>query len=101
MADTRIVYGASCTWWDSIDRVALTPPQGQFGNRLPCCPNCSGVLFEVENEEKWWSGARKFEADGHPGYVKMIEWARGRCFASMAYLKEVYAVRGETEEADG
>lgn len=88
--DTRIVYGASCTWWDGI-HAAGHAPAGPSGHRLPCCPHCGSMLFEMDSDEPWFAGARRYEADGHPGYVAMIEWARGRCFPNLAALEQAYA----------
>lgn len=74
MSDTRIVYGAVCSWWDSIDKVASKP------SGLPCCPECGGPLFEVATPEDWWAGAWRYQAESEPGYVLFLEWLRGRCF---------------------
>lgn len=68
-----IVYGARCTWWDAIERVALRP------SGLPCCPKCEGPLFQ-QKERDWWAGVDRYEAEGNPGYGEMLEWIRGRCF---------------------
>ena len=88
--DTRIPYGARCTWWDSIDKVGsrLTP-----SGSIPCCPHCRNVLFEVESEEVWFAGADRYEAAGHPGYRAMLEWGRGKCFPDLEALKDAYARR--------
>lgn len=75
MKDERIVYGAMCMWWDSIEKAA------QLKNGLPCCPHCRGVLYEVASEEVWMDGVKK-HAISKPGYVEFIQWMRGRCFAS-------------------
>jgi hypothetical protein len=83
MKDTRIAYGARCTWWDSIQNV------GKHG-RLPCCPQCGNVLYEMPDEATWYNGATRYEAEGHPGYRAMVEWARGKCFANYAELKAAY-----------
>lgn len=85
--DNRIAYGARCTWWDGIRKV------GKHPSGLPCCPHCRGMLFEMENESQWFAGADRYEADGHPGYRAMIEWARGRCFRNMAEIKAAYEQR--------
>lgn len=69
----RIVYGARCTWWDSISNVA-TKASG-----LPCCPHCGSPLFEQPDERTWWAGVDAYERDAHPGYRELIEWSRGRC----------------------
>jgi hypothetical protein len=71
--DTRIVYGARCTWWDSITEVAKHP------SGLPCCPHCRGVLYEMASEAEWWAAVDQFGLS-NPDYRAFIEWLRGRCF---------------------
>lgn len=92
--DTRIVCGARCVWWDSIDKAGSLPtkPGSPFGG-LPCCPHCRSPLFEMANEAQWWEGVERYERDGHPGYRQMIEWQRGKCFPSIDHVKAAYAVR--------
>jgi hypothetical protein len=85
----RIVYGVRCTWWDSIAKI------GKLDGGLPCCPHCRGVLFEVDNEEQWWSGVDRYEAAGHPGYRAKMEWARGRCFPNFQALVDAFEHREE------
>jgi hypothetical protein len=87
--DTRIVYSVSGTWWDSIAKVA------KDSSGLPRCPHCGSVLFEMDSEEPWWAGARRYEADGHPGYVDMITWGRGKCFPNLPALEAAYANRSD------
>lgn len=110
-ADPRIVYGARCLWWDSIDKVGNTGPfrrgrlepnpnggplkyvndgQGPISPGLPCCPHCRGLLLEAENLDAWMKNAPAYEADGHPGYVAMLTWSRGRCFKTAAEQKAAY-----------
>ena len=89
MTDTRIVYGALCTWWDGIDNVGLLPA-GPSGHRLPCCPHCASPLFELPNEDQWWSQVEAHEKAGHPGYRAFIEWLRGRCFGTLASAMATY-----------
>ncbi len=85
----RIVYGARCTWWDSIDKVGHTVPRvGEY--RLPVCPHCRQVLFEVPNEAEWFAAVDRYEAAGHPGYRARMTWARGRCFPNMETLDAIY-----------
>lgn len=84
MADSRIVYGARCSWWDSIDKVSTTP------SGLPCCPHCGGVLFEIESEAAWWAAARDFETRQQPGYVAFLEWSRGRCYPTYDEALDAY-----------
>jgi len=82
--DTRIVYSVHGTWWDSIDKVSTK-------NGLPVCPHCGSPLFEMESEDVWWAGVDRYEANGHPGYRAMMEWARGKCFSTMSALVFAYA----------
>ncbi len=90
VVDERVVYGACCVWWDSIYKVKVNTAG------LPCCPFCSSVLLEVENEKKWYEWTDKYEADGHRGYRKFIEWLRGKCFPTMrAAALEYEAKTGE------
>ncbi len=86
--DTRIAYGARCTWWDGIRKVEKMPAGGGF--LLPCCPHCHGMLFEVANEGEWFAAVDKHEAAGNPGYRATVEWGRGKCFRSYAELKRAY-----------
>jgi hypothetical protein len=90
--DTRIPYGARCTWWDSIDNVGRREtPSGA----IPCCPHCMNVLFEVESEKVWFESVDRHEANGNPGYRAMVEWSRGKCFRSYGDLKAAYAERAK------
>lgn len=91
MADKRISYGVGCLWWDFINKVGTTGK-----SRLPCCPHCRGVLFEMDNEKEFFDGARKYEANGHPGYIEQLLWMRGKCFKSMQAANLAYK-----EAADG
>lgn len=92
MSDTRIAYGARCTWWGHIREVGHRTVSGD--HPLPCCPHCRGMLFEMDNEGQWFSGADRYEASGHPGYRKMLEWSRGKCFPNLGALETAY--RAET-----
>ena len=84
MTDLRVVYGATCAWWDTIDKIATTD------SGLPCCPHCKGVLFEMDNEEEWWKGVNKYEKAGHPNYRVMIRWLRGKCFPTFDKAQEAF-----------
>lgn len=87
MKDTRIPYGARCTWWDSIDKVGIS-------GGLPCCPHCRNVLFEFPDELTWFRSVDKYEEAGHPGYRAMVEWGRGQCFPSVSAMHDAYMKRG-------
>ena len=91
MTDQRIVYGARCMWWDSIDKLVA-----HSGATLPCCPRCGGMLFELPDENMWWAGVDRYEANGHPGYRAMIEWSRGKCFPSLEATQKAYTEREKT-----
>lgn len=83
-ADPRVVYGALCAWWDTIDKVHLW-----LG--LPACPVCHGPLFEMESLEVWWSGARIYAAGkGDTEYLAFLEWSRGKCFKSYAEARAAF-----------
>jgi len=87
MPDTRIVYGARCAWWDSIDKVGTTP------TGLPACPHCGGVLFEVGTEAEWWLGVERHEAAGNDGYRAFVVWLRGKCFPTLEVAADAYQAR--------
>lgn len=97
VADTRIVYGARCLWWDSIDKVGRTglftysigPASLRTSPGLPCCPHCKGLLFEMPDMNAWMAGVPAHEAK-HPGYTEMLKWSRGRCFKTAAEQKAAY-----------
>ncbi len=70
MSDTRIVYGATCTWWGSIDKV------GSF-NGLPCCPHCMGMLFEHRSIDVWNQKVLAWTAKfGDAAYPEFVDWTR-------------------------
>jgi hypothetical protein len=84
--DTRIAYGARCTWWGGIESVGSH-------NGLPCCPHCNGVLFEVDSPDRWWRSVDSYEADGHEGYRGFIEWSKGKCYRNRAEAKKAYEAK--------
>lgn len=86
--DTRLAYGATCTWFGPIQEVGT-----KTEHRLPCCPLCGGVLFEMPTEQEWWDGIDKYERDGHPGYRALWEWQRKvkRCFPLRDGIKALEA----------
>lgn len=102
--DTRVAYGAMCTWWGSIHDVGhrkvgplvvngtLIPDPGA----LPCCPHCGGMLFETP-EEDFIAAAQSYQNEGHPGYVDFVRWLKGRgCFTTIIEAQRAYAARHET-----
>lgn len=80
--DTRIVYGARCTWWDHVSEVGIR-------NGLPVCPFCNLPLFEMEDEAEWYEGVDKY-ASTHEGYRAFVDWCRGRCFRDQKQAQHVY-----------
>lgn len=92
--DLRIVYGARCSWWDSIDKVATTT--GLPGG-LPVCPHCGSPLFEVGSETEWWAGVDQHESEREPGYRAFIEWLRGKCFPTLEAARAAYREEGRTD----
>lgn len=92
-ADTRLVYGVNCSWWGLIAETSRT------SGGIPCCPHCCSVLFEVATETEWWANVDAHEAAGHPGYRAMIEWSRGKHFASHFSMERAYANRNEPPPA--
>ncbi len=91
MTDTRFVYGARCAWFGPISAVGTTRG-GRIG--IPCCPHCGSVLYEMDDEATWWAGVDKFEANGHPGYRKFVEWCADKHFMSSS--DGVVAYQSET-----
>jgi len=105
--DTRIVYGATCTWWGKIQD-AHTPNkiahyrdlEAQVANRqrpeldIPLCPSCYGNLLQVPDIDAFWRAVGWFErgehgvARKHPGYTDFMRWMERRCFRDI-YLATV------------
>lgn len=92
-ADTRIAYGARCSWWGSIHETARHSPSG-----LPGCPFCFGPLFECPSEKEWWKGVDHYTATKDAGYRKFIEWVRGRCIPSTKPHHPLQAARLRYEQ---
>lgn len=86
----KVVYGARCVWWDTIDKTGRTPPRE--GISIPCCPHCGGVLYEAGSEDEWWVAVDRHEAKKpEPGYRKLLEWMRGKCFTNYPAAQKAYA----------
>ena len=47
MADTRIVYGARCAWWDSVHNAAPAGTSWYYGNGPVGLDTSEYVLCEV------------------------------------------------------
>lgn len=90
-------YSAMCSWHGPISAVGKTkptPPRTAFvgktpidvgGVSLPCCPFCGSMLFQVNSELEWQTGAKNHEALGHTHYVSFLDWTRtqSRCWPSL------------------
>lgn len=85
--DTRIVYGAACTWWGDIQ-------QGSTFACLPCCPHCGGPLLEMQNESEFLNSARKHQREGHDGYVQFVRWMKGKCYRTIELAQDAYRLEG-------
>ncbi|WP_161884478.1 hypothetical protein [Deinococcus alpinitundrae] len=73
LRDTRIVYGAGCTYWGGIYSIG----RGPVG--LPGCPYCGGLLYEVQTEEEYLDCIDvNSAAAGDFGYSGFIRWNKGR-----------------------
>ena len=82
--ETRILYGKNCTWWGTIDETDVVE-----GFNIPCCPVCTGPLFEVQDMEEWVEKldlCEKHKTD----YKKMILWGKGQCFQTIDDLQTAY-----------
>lgn len=79
ITDPRIVYGARCSWWGSIQEAkGRRNPQG--GPPMPCCPHCGGPLFEKPEELSWWAEVKAAAVrNDDEAYVEFIGWLRGKC----------------------
>lgn len=92
--DEQYVYGACCMWHGPISEVGHCGPGDM---RLPCCPKCSGMLFQTTKAE-WDSGALTFENNGHPNYREFLSWVREqpKCFSgNQDAAREFFAQTGK------
>lgn len=80
---STIVAGATCFWWDSIDKIHRLPNSG-----LPCCPHCKGTLIECA-EDKWNESVALYNKT-EPGYTELIAWMRGKCHPTQAAARAAY-----------
>ena len=76
--DSRIVCGASCTWWSAIANAAI-----DIRNGLPCCPHCRGVLLEFDSIKHWQRAVHAYAREiKDPSYPTMVAWLHGRCYST-------------------
>lgn len=92
-ARATVVFGAGCTWWDTIDKA------GKNAVGMPVCPHCSSVLYELPTMKDWYD-----RVDAHdkqePGYREFINWLRGQCFPGMDQANAAYSLERELTEAE-
>jgi hypothetical protein len=82
---------SSCGYWtDDWDRVRC--------GGIPSCPTCGCVGYQA-TALKWFEGAKKFESEGHPGYVTFLneikEVCHGRNWDYEAKYREWWEKRKE------
>lgn len=93
MTDTRIAFGAFCTWWGPIQEVAKGE---EMGRKIPGCPHCGGLLYEDPDRAAWDRRLAAVPADQYPDYAAVMEWQHetGRhCEKSYSSLREAYDLR--------
>lgn len=83
--DTRHVRSIGCTWHGSINSTKTN----KVG--IPCCPFCFCVLVEYPTRKMFYEGAPAYEENGHPNYVKFLEWLENRlCVRDMETAKPIF-----------
>lgn len=96
LLDARVVHGASCTWWGTIDEADTKSELAGIG--LPLCPSCGRALLEVPDVAAWWADVREYAAaDPTRRYVEFVLWLRGRCYRSVADARPVHAAWQDLE----
>ena len=74
------VNGQRCTWWDT--------PENAAKSIVPACPYCGGPVATWEVSD-WWDRVNDTEKN-LPGYRKLIEWGRGKCFEDFEHLQAAF-----------
>lgn len=65
-------YSAGCGYWtDDWDKVASKPG-------IPKCPTCGCPGMQTEYSQ-WIAGARRFEKEDHPGYMRFLQDRKENC----------------------
>lgn len=88
--DSRIAFGANCTWWGTIYEVAKG---SDTGKGIPTCPHCGGVLYEDPSMEAWLARLDSVPEDQYPDYRAAMEWQRDNkihCSRAYSTLKVKY-----------
>lgn len=89
-ADTRYVYGATCTWNGPIQEVSTR-------SSLPCCPKCRGMLLQVSDVPNWQRAIDQFDAE-HPGYAAFISRRRrARSMRDQSWNSDVLGRQGKRD----
>lgn len=91
MATSSDVFYGFCTFW-SDDWKGMREQRvlnGGAADSIPCCPFCGSVGFEIP-KTKWLADAARYEAAGHPGYVAMVMWGKGRCFPNYSMMEAAW-----------
>ena len=80
MKEERYVYGANCNWHGPIQKV-------KSNGGLPCCPQCSGMLFEMKSKAEWDKNVARYAAEnGEPLYPEFVAtWGIPKCFPSVRW----------------
>jgi hypothetical protein len=92
--DDRYVYGVTCTWHGWICNAgSMVQPEGsQLPDGLPCCPHCSGPLYELPSKAEWDVLVQSHEDRGVKNYRVFTQWRaeQPRCYKSLAQAAAAY-----------
>jgi hypothetical protein len=72
--DRRYVYSAGCTFHGPIYDIGTKTPRDGSNHRLPCCPSCGSMLFEMETQEQWDRQIQEFAKKEDPAYPAFMAW---------------------------
>lgn len=87
--ELRVVYGARCMWWDTIDKASATD------SGLPITPCCGSPMFEVDNEAVWFAQVDDYErTSSTEGYRRFIEWLRGKHYPTKDVAMAAWRAEG-------
>lgn len=73
-----IWYGLCTYWTDDWDAVRA--------EGIPKCPHCNSVGFQTTAED-WFSGAKRFQAEGNPGYMNFIAQSKEQCKRPLKFME--------------
>lgn len=86
-----VAYGARCSWWGDRDEAGTKEIEG---SKLPCCPFCKGMLFQMPVER--WKKAVANRAEYERGYHDLIGFMKGKCFPTIEAARDAYRVNLNT-----